>query len=173
MQGFVRSLSLSLILGLAACASPGPEDLVEPPSMDIAGLSLGRSSAFEDRAWLDLRLANHNDFTLGIERLDLDLVINERYFASGAVDHAITVPAGGEVVVPIVMTIGNEDPSVTVGELQGSRPLAYSLIGEADLVQTPDHTLEFEYNGEMEPSKLAGRRDPAGGVARPLADARP
>jgi hypothetical protein len=146
-------------LGLAACSTPDPADTIEPPRMDIAGLTLGQSSAFADRAWLDLRLINANPFRVGIERLDFDLVINERYFASGAVEHEIGVPANGEVVVPIVMTIGSEDPSVTVRELGGHQALPYLLIGEADLEQVPGQTLMFEINGEMEPSQVA--QDPA------------
>jgi LEA14-like dessication related protein len=155
MRGFVRSLYLPLVLAMAACATPEPADTVDPPQMDIAGLTIGQSAAFQDRAWLDLRLTNPNAFALGIERLDFDLVINERYFASGLVDHTIALPAHGEVLVPIVMTIGTYNSSVTVQELGNQRPLPYSLIGEADLQQVPDQTLEFEFYGEMEPSKVA------------------
>ena len=89
MRSFVRSLYLPLALGLVACSTPDPSDAVDPPRMDIAGLTLGQSTAFEEKAWLDLRLTNPNAFPLGIDRLDFDLVINERYFASGVVDHAI------------------------------------------------------------------------------------
>lgn len=159
MRSFVRSLCLPLALGLAACSTSDPADTIDPPRMDIAGLTLGQSTAFEERAWLDLRVTNPNAFAVGIERLDFDLVINERYFASGVVDHDIALPAHGEVLVPIVMTIGTEDPSVTVRELGNQRPLPYTLIGEADLRQTPDQTLQFEYNGEMEPSKVAQGAD--------------
>ena len=142
-------------LGLAACSTPDPADTIDPPGMDIAGLTLGQSSGFEERAWLDLRLTNLNAFHVEIERLDFDLVINERYFASGVVDQDIVLPARGEVLVPIVMTIGTEDPSVTVRELGKNQPLPYRLIGEADLAQVPDQTLLFEFNGEMEPSRVA------------------
>lgn len=159
MRSFVRSLYLPLALGLAACSTPDPADTVDPPRMDIAGLTLGQSTAFEERAWLDLRVTNPNAFEVGIERLDFDLVINERYFASGVVDHDIALPAHGEVLVPIVMTIGTEDPSVTVQELGNKRPLPYSLIGEADLAQVPDQTLEFEWHGQMEPSEVAQGTD--------------
>jgi len=155
MRSFVRSLYLPLMLGLAACSMFDDTEAVDPPRMDIAGLTLGQSTAFEENAWLELRVTNPNAFEVGIERLDFDLVINERYFASGVVDHDIAVPANGEVTVPVVMTIGTQDPSVTVRELGKKRPLPYSLIGEADLKQLPDQTLEFLWNGQMEPSEVA------------------
>lgn len=173
MRSFVRSLYLPLVLGLAACSSSDPADAIDPPRMDIAGLTLGQSTAFEENAWLDLRVTNPNAFAMGIERLDFDLVINERYFASGVVDHDIAVPAHGSVLVPIVMTIGTQDPSVTVRELGNQKPLPYTLIGEADLRQVPDQTLQFEYNGEMEPSKVAQDADKLPARSRAPSPARP
>jgi len=178
MRSFARSLHLTLLLGLGltACSTPDPTEQVMPPRMEIAGLTLGKSTAFEERAWLDLRVTNPNGFAVGVERLDFDLVIGERYFASGVVAQDIAVPGGGEVLVPVVMTIGAPDPSATVQELNSNKPLTYRLIGEADLQQIPEQTLIFDYFGRIEPSKTAEkpaglRSEPEATPGRPLADA--
>lgn len=170
-------LTLLLGLGLAACSSDPTEEVV-PPMMDIAGLTLGGTSAAEDQARLELRLTNPNSFAIGVERLDFDLVIGESYFASGVVDREIALAGGAEVLVPVTMTIGADDRSVTVLALSSNVPLDYRLVGEADLRQVPEHTVVFDYYGQIEPAKPTAsqeharstpiRRAAAGGNPAPI-----
>jgi hypothetical protein len=164
MRRFVKFLLL-LGFGLAACSSDPTENVV-PPMMDIAGLTLGGPRAPESRARLDLRLTNPNTFAIGVERLDFDLVIGERYFASGVVEDGIALPAGANVLIPVMMTIGTDDLSVTMLALGGNIPLDYRLIGEADLRQVPDHTLIFDYYGQIEPVEPADAPNPQEQAAR-------
>jgi hypothetical protein len=156
-----RFAELTLLLGLvlAACSSDPTEEVV-PPMMDIAGLSLGGIGDSEDRVWLELRLTNPTTFAIGVERLDFDLVISERYFANGVVDHDIALAGGADVLIPVVMTIDADDRSVTMLALSSNIPLDYRLVGEADLRQTPDHTLIFDYYGKIEPAQPADTANP-------------
>ncbi len=146
MAPFRRALCLALSLGVATCATLPP---AEPPDVSIAGLTLGQSGPFEDKLWVDLRLANPNAFEIAIERLDFDLEINQEHFASGGLVQAVRLPSGDEMFVPVLMTIQTDDVVATMLNLGNEQELAYRLIGEAEIDRIPGQTLALQRRGRL------------------------
>jgi LEA14-like dessication related protein len=149
-----RALCLALSLGVAACAPALPS--IEPPAVSLVGLTLGRSGLLEQRLWVDLRLSNPNAFDVAIERLQFALEVNQQRFGAGRLRRAVDLPAQGEVVVPVLMTIATSNLIATMMDLRDEQQLAYRLIGEADLDHVLVQTVPFEWRGRLELPRLAG-----------------
>jgi LEA14-like dessication related protein len=149
-----RALCLALSLGVAACAPALPA--IEPPEVSLVGLTLGRSGLLEQRLWVDLRLSNPNAFEVAIEHLQFALEVNRQHLGAGRLRRAVDLPAQGEVVVPVLMTIATSNLIATMMDLRDEQQLAYRLIGEADLDHVLVQTVPFEWRGRLELPRLAG-----------------
>ncbi|MGH6918015.1 MAG: LEA type 2 family protein [Geminicoccaceae bacterium] len=149
-----RALCLALSLGVAACAPPLPS--IEPPEVSLVGLTLGQSGLLEQRLWVDLRLGNPNAFDVAIERLQFALEVNHQRFGRGRLRREVELPARGEVVVPVLMTIATSDLIGTMMELSGEQQLPCRLIGEAELDHVLVQTIPFEWRGRLELPRIAG-----------------
>jgi LEA14-like dessication related protein len=148
-----RALCLALSLGVAACATSLPR--VEPPEVGLVGLTLGRSGLLEQRLWVDLRLSNPNAFEVGVERLRFALEVNQQRFGRGRLRRDVDLPAQGEVVVPVLMTITTSDLIATMMDLSSEQQLPYRLTGAADLDHVLVQTVAFEGRGRLQLPRLA------------------
>ena len=148
-----RALCLALGLGVAACTTPLPS--VEAPEVSLVGLTLGRSGRLEHRLWVDLRLSNPNAFDLAMERLQFALEINQQRFGRGRLRREIALPAQGEVVVAVLMTITTGDLIATLMDLSSEQQLPYRLVGAAQLEYGLVHTIAFEGHGRLELPRVA------------------
>jgi len=148
-----RALCLALGLGVAACTTTLPA--VAPPEVSLVGLTLGRSGLLEHRLWIELRLNNPNAFALAIERLQFALEVNEQRFGRGRLRREVALPAHGEVVVPVLMTITTGDLIATLMDLSGGQQLPYRLLGEAELDHVAGQTVPFEGRGRLELPRVA------------------
>jgi hypothetical protein len=131
-----QALCLVLSLGGGACAS---SPSIEPPEVSLVGLTLGRSGLLEQRLWVDLRLSNPNAFEVGWGRRRRE----------------VDLPAGGEVVVPVLMTITTHDLIATMMDLSSDQQLPYHLTGEAELEHVSMQTVPFEWRGRLELPSIA------------------
>lgn len=148
-----RALCLALGFAVAACTTSLPS--VEAPEVRLAGLTLGRSGRLEHRLWVDLRLRNPNAFDLAVERLQVALEVNEQRFGRGRLRREVALPAHGEVVVPVLMTITTGDLIATLMDLSGGQQLPYRLLGEAELDHVAGQTVPFEGRGRLELPRVA------------------
>jgi LEA14-like dessication related protein len=147
-----RALCLALSLGLAGCAMALPA--IAPPEVSLVGLTLGQSGLLEQRLWVDLRLGNPNAFEVAIQRLQFALEIDQRRVGSGRLRREVDLPARGEVVVPVLMTIATSDLIAAMMDLSGEQQLAYRVIGEAELDHVLTQTVPFEGRGRLELPRL-------------------
>jgi LEA14-like dessication related protein len=147
-----RALCLMLSLGVAACVS---SPSIQPPQMSLVGLTLGRSGLLQHRLWVDLRLSNPNAFEVGIAHLQFALEVNQQRFGRGRLRRVVELPAQGEVVVPVLMTIATDDLIATMMDLSGEQQLPYRLIGEAELDHVLAQTVPFEGRGRLELPRIA------------------
>jgi LEA14-like dessication related protein len=147
-----RALGLSLGFGVAACTTLPS---VEPPEVSLVGLTLGRAGVLEHRLWVDLRLSNPNAFPLALERLQFALEVNQQRFGRGSLRREVGLPAHGEVVVPVLMTITTGDLIATMMDLSSEQQLPYRLVGEAELGHVAAQTMPFEGHGRLELPRVA------------------
>jgi LEA14-like dessication related protein len=153
MARLPRALCLALSLGVAACATSLPS--IEPPEVSLVGLTLGQSGLLEQRLWVDLRLSNSNAFEVTVAHLQFALEINEQRFGRGRLRREVGLPAQGEVVVPVLMTITTRDLIATMMDLSSEQQLPYRLIGEAELDHVLAQTVPFEGRGRLELPRIA------------------
>jgi LEA14-like dessication related protein len=151
-----RALCLAMSLGLAACAPSLPS--IEPPEVSLAGLTLGRSGLLEHRLWVDLRLSNPNAFDVAIAGLQFALEVNQQRFGRGRLRREVDLPARGEVVVPVLMSITTGDLIATMMDLSSEQQLPYRLIGEAELDHVLVQSVPFEWRGRLELPRIAAAR---------------
>jgi len=143
-------LSLWLLAGLllAACGSLLTAD-VEPPEVTLAGLGFGEPGLFEQQLRVDLRLRNPNNFELALDRVSFKLEVNDKPFARGRALEGLDLPALGETVVPVTVTVPTNDLVERIIELGSERRLGYRLTGEAELASLFAGRIPFHHEGKL------------------------
>lgn len=146
MKRRVALLGAPLFL-LAGCAAlPGRD----PVRVQLAGLDPLQSEGLELRFLCRLRVQNPNDTPVDYNGLALDLRVRGQHFASGVSDARGTVPAFGEAVVSLPITVSAVNIArLVIGMATGqeSRRLDYVMTGK--LGGGPFGTMRFESSGEM------------------------
>ncbi len=150
-----RARQGGLLLGLLVAACVGPlTSRVEPPEVSLAGLALSRPGLFEQELRVDLRLRNPNDFDLAVDRLRFALEVNAQPFARGWTADGFELPALGETVVPVTVTVPTNDLVQRVMELGIGRQLSYRLAGDAELDGFVARSIPFEREGMLALPKI-------------------
>ena len=148
---------------LTACA--GVPSRPEPPRVNLAGMTMQEASLFEQRFGLKLRLQNPNDFDLPITALTYELDINDKRFASGVTNRAVTVPrfASELLEVEAYSDISGVLRQLTDLGKSGAGALRYRLKGvvivgssgqQLPFSPSSGYRLPFEASGELDLSKL-------------------
>jgi LEA14-like dessication related protein len=121
-----------LLLALTSCASlPG----IEPPRVNVAGIEPLDGQGMEMRFNVMLRIQNPNNTPIKYQGLLVDLFIDGRRVASGVSNEPGLVPAYGELVYTL---------PVTVSTLTVIRQLI-------DMAQQPQKTaIRYEIKGKLE-----------------------
>lgn len=121
----------------------------EPPMVSLTNMELVDATLFEQRYRLHLRIQNPNNFELPIEGMRYTLVLNGREFASGVSNDIETLPAYGEVVVPVTLVsnlfrvyeqLRHPDPD--------RKAFTYAIEGSLNLRGLPT-SLPFNHRGEI------------------------
>jgi LEA14-like dessication related protein len=91
---------------MAGCAGLPPG--AQPPSVTIADFGAGSAGLFEQQFNLKLRIQNPNPEEFKVDGIAFDLEINDRPFAKGVGNQAVTVPryGSGFMQVEAVSTLG-------------------------------------------------------------------
>lgn len=140
-------LSLGFLASLAGCAMISGK--VEPPSVHVASVSLTGATLFEQQYKLGLRLQNPNDFDLPIEALSYEIELNDKPFAKGLSNQAVTVPRYGTALLEVegISTLGEllrQYKQLARGDLKG---LHYLIKGHVSLQGGPK--VPFDRRGEI------------------------
>lgn len=139
---------------------------MESPEIGVIDIRpLEAEGLFEQRARVDLRIINPNDFELRITGITFRLDVNDSRFARGVSNESLTVPRLGEAKTSLVVTTTMLDIFRQVMALEQRRDARYSISGKVYLGSARVRSLSFEHSGQ-----LAGRSDPVPGpclVLRP------
>ena len=93
-----RVLAVAALL-LAACSGLPHQDLM--PRFSVAEIDVKAIGLLEQHFEVGLRLANPNDFDLGIEALEFELEVNGQPFAKGLTQANARIPATSSVVMRV------------------------------------------------------------------------
>jgi LEA14-like dessication related protein len=146
-----RILCLVVAVLVASCAAVRQP---EPPEVSIAGLGFGRPGLFEQELRVDLRLWNPNEYAIGVDALSFGLEVNDLHFADGRTLRDFEMPALGETVVPVMVTVSTTDLLERVMQLGVEQRLDYRLTGTAELGELFGTSVPFEQSGKLAIPKL-------------------
>ena len=146
-------LLTSAALNLAGCAWLQRTD---PPQVTLVGVEPAPSEGLEARMQLKLRVLNPNDAPIDFNGIYVQLDLLDKSFASGASNQSGTVPAFGETVVSVpvsvsVLGIARQAMSLVGGK--GAGRITYAMHGK--LNSTTSGALRFSAQGELDLAALA------------------
>jgi len=145
----VRSWALLTVaaLALAGCAWLQRTD---PPQVTVVGVEPSAGEGLEARMQLKLRIQNPNDAPIDYNGIYVALDVLDKTFASGVSNESGTVPAFGEAVVTVPMTISLLSIARQTMSLLGGKSMdkiSYAMHGK--LSSTTAGALRFESQGEL------------------------
>ena len=153
-----RSLTLlsAVALTLAGCASPQRPD---PPQVTLVGVAPASSQGLEARLQLKLRVVNPNASPIDYNGVYVQLDVLDQSFASGVSNESGTVPAFGEVVVTVPVTISFLGIARQAMSLAGGKAVdrvSYGMQGK--LNSNTSGALRFKSQGELNIADLTTGR---------------
>jgi LEA14-like dessication related protein len=151
---------LALVMS-GGCAGLGKP--LETPRISLANIQVQESKGLETAFLVHLRVMNPNDVELDIRGVDCDLEINEKPFAYGISNAAVTVPAFGSETVPVTVYSSVIDIIKGLFGLPEREDLRYQLKGKVRLggagLMPP--SLPFDAQGTVSLKDIAsGKRSP-------------
>ena len=149
-----RSLMLLTVaaLTLAGCAWFQHPD---PPKVTLVGVEPSASEGLEARMQLKLRVLNPNDAPIEYNGIYVELDVLDKSFASGASNQTGTVPAFGEAVITVPVTIsvlGIARQAMSLLGGKGVDKITYGMQGK--LNSSASGALRFRSQGELNVSDL-------------------
>lgn len=132
---------------LAGCAGfPGRD----PVRVQLAGLDPLEGEGLEMRFLCRLRVQNPNDAAIRFSGVAIDLQVRGHPFASGVSDEAGTVPAFGEALVSVPLSVSAVSMArLAIGLAMGNEPRRFDYVMNGKLGGGPFGTLRFESRGEL------------------------
>jgi LEA14-like dessication related protein len=146
----VRSLFVltAAALTLAGCAWMQRTD---PPRVTVLGVEPLASEGLEARMQLKLRVQNPNDTPIEYNGISVELNVQGKSLATGVSNQSGTVPAFGEAVITVPVTVSVwAIAGQAMGLLSGTASLekiTYAMQGK--LSSTNFGALRFESQGEL------------------------
>jgi LEA14-like dessication related protein len=148
-----RSLLIAIAaIALAGCASMPQRD---PLQVTVAGIEGLPGEGMEVRMLVKLRVQNPNDTVINFSGAYLKFEVLDKTFATGVSSEAGTVPAYGEAIVAVPVTISVlRMVRQVVGMLDGQPvdQITYQMSGKLD--GGLFGTQRFEASGEFDLTKL-------------------
>jgi LEA14-like dessication related protein len=141
-------LAALVTLGLAGCASlPQPD----PLQVTVAGVQSLPGEGMELRLLLKLRVQNPNDAAIEYTGVYVALEVQERTFATGVSSEPGTVPAFGEAVIAVPVTVSVLRMARQVMGVLDGKPvdrITYEMSGK--LSGGTFRTVRFSSKGEFQ-----------------------
>ena len=147
LRCLARIAASALMLVVVGCAGMPPTD---PPQVTVVGVEPAQSEGLEARMQLKLRVLNPNNAPIDFNGVYVDLAVLGKSFASGVSNDSGTVPAFGETLISVpvsisVLGIVNQAMGVMGGK--SIDKISYELKGK--LNTTSSGTLRFKSQGEL------------------------
>jgi LEA14-like dessication related protein len=139
------------VLSLVGCASLQRTD---PPQVTLAGMQSAASEGLEARMQLKLRVQNPNDSPIEYNGIYVELDVLNKSLASGVSNQSGTVPAFGETVIDVPVTISVlAIAGQAMGLLNGKAidKITFEMHGK---LSTPSGALRFKSQGELDVADL-------------------
>lgn len=154
----MRTVPSLILLISAALASAGCAWLqrTDPPQVTLVGVEPATSEGFEARMQLKLRVLNPNDAPIDYNGIYVQLDLLDKSFASGASSQSGTVPAFGETVISVpvsVSVLGIARQAMGLVGGKGLDRITYAMHGK--LNSTTSGALRFSSQGELNLAALA------------------
>lgn len=140
---------VAAVLVLSGCAGLPPG--MEAPSVTVSDIGFGgASSLFEQQFNLKLRIQNPNNTELKIDGIAFSLEINDKPFASGVGNQAVTVPrfASGFVPVEAYSSLGGMVRQISSFLQNDQRATRYRIKGTMSLAG--GLKIPFDRGGEFD-----------------------
>jgi len=128
----------------------------DPPQVTLVGVEPAASEGLQARIQLKLRVLNPNDAPIDYDGIYVQLDLLDRSFASGVSNQSGTVPAFGEAVISVPVTVSVLGiAGQMMGLLSGkSRDrITYAMHGK--LNSPTSGALRFKSQGELNLANLA------------------
>ncbi len=153
MRNRTTVVRTSLLLAAAALASPGCAWLqrTDPPRVTLVGVEPGAAAqGLETRMELQLRVQNPNGEPIEYHGMYVELDVQDKSFATGVSNQSGTVPAFGEAVVTVPVSISVfAMAGQAMGLLSGKSldKVTYAMQGK--LNSSTAGVLRFKSQGEL------------------------
>ena len=145
-RNVLRAAPAALLLLVGCAALPG-HDAVK---VQLAGLEPLEGEALEMRFLCRLRVQNPNDTPIEFRGVAVDLRVRGSAFASGVADTAGTVPAFGETLVQLPVTVSAIDLArIMIGFALGEGPPRLDYVMNGKLGSGAFGALRFRSSGEI------------------------
>jgi LEA14-like dessication related protein len=153
MPPMVRSLMLLAVAALAwtGCAW----QRMDPPQVTLVGVEPAAVEGLQASMQLKLRVLNPNDAPIDYNGIYVELQVLDRSFASGASNQSGTVPAFGEAVITVPVTVSVLSVARQAMSLFGGKGvdrITYGMQGK--LNSTTSGALRFKSQGELNVADL-------------------
>ncbi len=144
----VRIAACALTLVIVGCAGMPHTD---PPQVTVVGVEPAQSEGLEARMQLKLRVQNPNNAPIDFNGVFVELDVLGKSFASGVSNDSGTVPAFGESLINVPVSISmlgilNQAMGMMGGKSSIDK-ITYEMRGK--LNTTTSGTLRFKSQGEM------------------------
>jgi LEA14-like dessication related protein len=145
MLGTARLVALAALLALSGCATLRQD----PVQVYVVGVEPLQGEGLELRMLVKLRVQNPNESPIAYHGVYVDLQVQNRPFASGVSNVAGEVPAFGEAVVAVPVSISAfRLVRSAIGTLSNpTDKIAYTLNGK--LAGPVFNAVRFKSSGEM------------------------
>jgi LEA14-like dessication related protein len=151
MKRLLRICLLAALLpALSGCATKAFTAMQEPEIDVINILPLASEGLLEQRARVDLRIINPNDFDLHISGISFQLDINDARFTRGVSNASFTVPRLGDAKTSIVVTTTVLDVFRQVMALDKHQNLDYAINGRVYFDNARIRSVSFRHTGDLQ-----------------------
>jgi LEA14-like dessication related protein len=149
-RGFLLA-SVVLLIG-TGCTSARPK--IEPPTITLDAVRVGRMAEAKADVSLKVTLANHNDFELPIDRVEFDVALDGRPTVNGRSVHVDPLPPGGEAKVELAGRVDTAAVATALMTLGSQLPVPYVISGT--LILKNGTALSFSRKGEIPVMRFEG-----------------
>jgi LEA14-like dessication related protein len=136
-----------IALGSGGCAGLAPR--LQAPTLNVTGVTIGNGNGQEQPVRLSFHATNPNDRAIAVRRIDCDLEVGGKHFASGQTDGSFTLPPLGAVDFDLNVTANvNTVLAALIGGL-GNHSVDYRVYGRVLLQGGLMHSIPFDQQGKV------------------------
>jgi LEA14-like dessication related protein len=148
-----RTLMTAAALMLAGCATM-PH--IDPPKVTLVGVEPAASAGLELRMQLKLRVQNPNGAAIDYNGVYVQVDVQDKSFASGVSDASGTVPAFGESLIDVPVSVSILGVAGHAMSMMGNSidKITYQMHGKLNTLTSG--SVQFKSQGEISLSSFMG-----------------